>query len=155
MQHTKTFEAFISEKLTAKNPNDEVTVDVDMAYDNPRDAAIVFKKFNVKVKEIKGGQGTEHEVTGKKKDVLAYLQSEWYEMDDDTVKQYYPELLEGNELDEASVQVAGKSKPAGAKVLATVIIDHMMKENYLKPGADAAREPLINDIAKLIMDSTF
>lgn len=59
------------------------------------------------------------------------------------------------ELDEAMVQVAGKNKPSGAKVLATVIIEHMMKEKYLKPGADAAKDGLIDDIAKVIMDSTF
>ena len=58
-------------------------------------------------------------------------------------------------IDEASVQIAGKSKPSGAKVLATVIIEHMMKENYLKPGADSAKAGLIDDIAKVIMDSTF
>jgi hypothetical protein len=56
---------------------------------------------------------------------------------------------------EAAVQVAGKNKPSGAKVLATVIIEHMMKENYLKPGADVAKSGLIDDIAKVIMDSTF
>jgi hypothetical protein len=58
-------------------------------------------------------------------------------------------------IDEASVQIAGKNKPSGAKVLATVIVEHMMKENYLKPGADAAKDGLVSDIAKVIMDSTF
>jgi len=58
-------------------------------------------------------------------------------------------------MNEAMVQVAGKNKPAGAKVLATVVIEHMMKENYLKPGADAIKKDLIDDIAKIIMESTF
>jgi len=58
-------------------------------------------------------------------------------------------------LGEASVQVAGKSKPSGAKVLATVIVEHMMKENYLKPGADGIKNDLISDIADVIMNSTF
>ena len=40
-----------------------------------------------------------YEVTGKKKDILAYLQSEFYEMDDETVEEYYPELLEGNSFE--------------------------------------------------------
>jgi hypothetical protein len=65
------------------------------------------------------------------------------------------EEKEEETIDEASVQVAGKGKPSGAKVLATVIIEHMMKENYLKPGADAAKDGLISDVAKVIMDSTF
>ncbi len=59
------------------------------------------------------------------------------------------------DMNEAMVQVAGKNKPSGAKVLAKVIIEHMMKENYLKPGADAAKDGLVDDIAKVIMDSTF
>jgi len=58
-------------------------------------------------------------------------------------------------ISEAAVQIAGKSKPSGAQVLATVIIEHMMKENYLKPGADSAKEGLVDDIAKVIMDNTF
>jgi len=155
MKHTHTFEAFVNEKLTAKNPDQVVTINADMAYDNPKETAYVWKKFNLKVKEVKGGDGTDHEVTGKKKDILAYLQSEYYEMDDDTIKEFYPELLEGEELDEAMVQVAGKSKPSGAKVLALMIIEHMMKENYLKPGAESAKDALVNDVAKVIMENTF
>ena len=49
MKHAKTFEAFIAEKLTAKNPNEVVTIDADMAYDNPMDAKVVFNKFKLKV----------------------------------------------------------------------------------------------------------
>ena len=55
-------------------------------------------EFNIKVKGAKGEPGT-YEVTGKKKDILAYLQSEFYEMDDETVEEYYPELLEGNSFE--------------------------------------------------------
>jgi phenylpyruvate tautomerase PptA (4-oxalocrotonate tautomerase family) len=65
------------------------------------------------------------------------------------------EIASEETVDEAMVQVAGKNKPSGAKVLATVIIEYMMKENYLKPGADAVKKDLIEDIAKVIMDSTF
>jgi hypothetical protein len=66
-------------------------------------------------------------------------------------------ILKINEssVNEASVQVAGKSKPSGAKVLATVIVEHMMKENYLKPGAESVKNDLISDIADVIMNSTF
>ena len=59
------------------------------------------------------------------------------------------------QLHEAMVQVAGKSKPSGAQVLATVIIDHMIEENYLKPGADKIKASLVEDLKKIIMDSTF
>lgn len=59
------------------------------------------------------------------------------------------------EVNEAMVQIAGKAKPSGAKVLAKVIIEHMIKENYLKPGADNAKDGLVDDIANVIMESTF
>jgi hypothetical protein len=153
MKHAKTFEAFIAEKLTAKNPDEVITIDADMAYDDPRDAAIAFKKFGIKVKEVKGGQGTEHEITGKKKDILAYLQSEFYEMDDEDIKELYPELLEGDQMDEAMVQVSGKSKPAGAKILAMVIVDELEKNGMLKPGVNTNN--IKNDVMELIMDNTF
>lgn len=155
MKHAKTFEAFIAEKLTAKNPNDVVTIDADMAYDDPRDAKVAWNKYKIKVKEIKGGQGTEHEITGTKKDILAYLQSEFYEMGDEDIKELYPELLEGNELDEAMVQVAGKSKPAGAQVLATVILDYLIEDAKLIQPGDINRKKLIGDLQNIIMDSTF
>jgi hypothetical protein len=153
MKHAKTFEAFIAEKLTAKTPDEVITIDADMAYDDPRDAAIAFKKFGIKVKEVKGGQGTEHEITGKKKDILAYLQSEFYEMDDEDIKDLYPELLEGDQMDEAMVQVSGKSKPAGAKILAMVIVDELEKNGMLKPGVNTNN--IKNDVMELIMDNTF
>jgi len=63
------------------------------------------------------------------------------------------ETLEENS--QAMVQIAGKSKPSGAQVLATVIVDHMMDNQYLKPGADKVKKELISDLQKLIMDSTF
>jgi len=67
----------------------------------------------------------------------------------------FDEFLNEVTVNEAAVQIAGKNKPSGAKVLATVIIEHMMKENYLKPGADNAKDGLVDDIAKVIMDNTF
>ena len=153
MTHTKTFEAFVSEALSAKKPNEVITVDADMSFDNEREAAAGWKKFNLKVKALTGGQGTEHEIIGKKKDILAYLQSEYYEMDDEDIKEFYPELLEGNNLDEAMVQVAGKSKPSGAKVLAIVIMKYL-DDNLLIPGT-ANKKAIEAEIAQLIMDSTF
>ena len=54
---------------------------------------------------------------------------------------------------EAMVQVAGKSKPAGAKVLAMVIVDKLNSAGMIKPGANIAA---IKDAVEIIiMDSTF
>ena len=54
---------------------------------------------------------------------------------------------------EAMVQVAGKSKPSGAKVLAIVIMKYL-DDNLLIPGT-ANKKAIEAEIAQLIMDSTF
>jgi hypothetical protein len=155
----KTFENFINEKLSAKKPNETETIEVDMSYDEDEkaDVTAVWKKFKLTVKEIKGGQGTEHEVTGKKKDILAYLQSEYYEMDDESIEEYYPELLEGNILDEGMVQIAGSNKPSGARVLATLIVEELEKNGFINLNKnDKTGRNLIDAlVAKTIMDNTF
>lgn len=62
---------------------------------------------------------------------------------------------ESEEIDEAMVQVAGKSKPSGAQVLASLIIDSLIDNGYMKPGADKAKIALISEVQKIIMDNTF
>lgn len=96
-------ESVANEALKATKPNEVVTVDVDMAWDDSdkeedKAAKAAFKKYKITVKGANGQPGT-YEMTGKKKDILAYLQSEFYEMDDETVEEYYPELLEGNSFE--------------------------------------------------------
>ena len=54
---------------------------------------------------------------------------------------------------EAMVQVSGKSKPAGAKVLAMEIMKYL-DDNLLMPGT-ANKKAIEAEIAQLIMDSTF
>jgi hypothetical protein len=54
---------------------------------------------------------------------------------------------------EAMVQVSGKSKPAGAKILAMVIVDELEKNGMLKPGVNTNN--VKNDVMELIMSSTF
>lgn len=67
-----------------------------------------------------------------------------------------PLKKEGEEnTNEAMVQVAGKNKPSGAKVLAVTIIDFMEKENYFKPGFADAKSAVIDEVTKVIIDSTF
>jgi len=60
-----------------------------------------------------------------------------------------------SEVNEASVQVAGNAKPSGAQVLATVIVEHLIARDFLKPGIDKMKKDVIKDIQKVIMDSTF
>jgi len=58
---------------------------------------------------------------------------------------------------EAMVQIAGKDKPAGAKVLATVLVDYMIERDFLKPGMDGAstKRGLVQDLTQFIMNNTF
>ena len=63
--------------------------------------------------------------------------------------------IDESEVNEAMVQVAGKSKPSGAQVLATVLIDHLMERDFLKPGAGRVKNELVADLQKVIMDNTF
>lgn len=67
----------------------------------------------------------------------------------------FPTFDKFKETNEAMVQIAGKNKPSGAKVLALMIIEHMIKEQYLKPGAESAKDALVADIQKVIMENTF
>lgn len=54
---------------------------------------------------------------------------------------------------EAMVQVAGKSKPSGANVLAILIVKYL-DDNQLMPS-NANKKKITRDIMELIMDSTF
>jgi hypothetical protein len=63
--------------------------------------------------------------------------------------------IDKSELSEGMVQVAGKNKPSGAKVLATIIVDDLMKKEYLKPGADKVKSYLVDDVQDVIMNNTF
>ena len=85
------FESFVNE-------SEVETIELDMAWDSSsaeddKAAKAAFKKYKIKVKGADGQPGT-YEVTGKKKDILAYLKSDFYEMDQETIEEYYPELLE-------------------------------------------------------------
>lgn len=77
-----------------------VTIELDMAWDDDDAAQEAFQKYNIDVKGTDGRPGT-YEVTGKKEDILAYLKSPYYDMDDETIEQYYPEILDG-EMEETS-----------------------------------------------------
>jgi RNA polymerase-interacting CarD/CdnL/TRCF family regulator len=111
----------LKEALTSKKPNEVETIELDMAWDDSdkeedKAAKAAFKKYKLTVKGANGQPGT-YEMTGKKKDILAYLQSEFYDMDADTVEEYYPELLEANSNYGAP---AGLSKAETKKVAETL-----------------------------------
>jgi hypothetical protein len=104
-----------NEALKAKTPNEVITIELDMAWDDSnkdedKAAKAAFKKFKIKVELLsrlrmpaghaESSQAGTFEVTGKKKDILAYLQSEFYDMDADDIEEYYPELVNESRVNE-------------------------------------------------------
>ncbi len=67
----------------------KTTIDIDYIGDKD-DAKAAEKKFKIK---IKMGRGTA-DVTGEKKNILAWLSSDSYGMDSDDIEDIFPELLE-------------------------------------------------------------
>lgn len=87
----------------SENENDIVTIELDMAWDHmdpEEDAAAqaAFDQYGIEVREINGNPGT-FEVTGRKEDILSYLTSKFYDMEEEDIAYYYPELLD-SELEE-------------------------------------------------------
>ena len=93
----------MTEKLS--QTTNVTSIDLDMGWDDSdpeedKAAKAAFKKYRIKVSEIEGNPGT-YKVTGTKKDILKYLKSDFYDMDQEDIEQYYPELLEKeNDLEE-------------------------------------------------------
>ena len=134
MKHIKLFEDFVNEALSSKKPNDIITIDLDMAWDDSdteedKAAKDAFKKYNIKVKEVKSNPGT-FNVTGKKKDILGYLQSEFYEMDADDIKEFYPELLEGNSEDDHAIKIHEAERYRGITIRKADAIDTKYWADY-------------------------
>ena len=105
MKNIKTFRKvragiLLNEKLKAKRPGDTITIDVDLDYDpnsnsaQDKASAKIFKKYKLDVTN-NGASEVSFDVTGKKQDIIDYLQSKYYEFDDEDVEDIYPELLEG------------------------------------------------------------
>lgn len=75
----------------------KTTVDVDFIGDKD-DAKAAEKKFKIK---IKMGRGTA-DVTGEKKNIIAWLSSDMYGMDSDDIEDIFPELLEATSKKEGN-----------------------------------------------------
>lgn len=79
----------IDEKL--KPGKGRETIDVDYIGDKDLTKKLE-SKFKVKIKQT---GSTTADIMGEKKNILAFVQSDAYMMDDEDVKDLYPELLEG------------------------------------------------------------
>jgi hypothetical protein len=98
-------------KEAAKPSNGESTVGLDVV--DAKSAMKDMKKFKLKTKEGKGnGSADEVIVTGKNVDIFKYLTSNYYDMDTDEIEEFYPELFESVDLEEAFDRLPGHVKTA-------------------------------------------
>lgn len=76
------------------NQDEILTIDVDMAEGDDaqaeREIAKAIKKYNL----TREDNGAGYDLTGKRKDLLAYLKSDFYGVDDSDIEDLWPELLE-------------------------------------------------------------
>lgn len=99
------------------------TVDIDHTGEGIPAAS---SKYKLKFKKTRNG----YDVSGEKKNILAYLQSKEYDMDSDDIEDLFPELLEGNmAYENALVKKAVKiaSSMGGAMTPAVKKIEKLKK----------------------------
>ena len=99
------------------------TVDIDHTGEGIPAAS---SKYKIKFKKTRNG----YDVSGEKKNILAYLQSKEYDMDSDDIEELFPELLEGNmAYENALVKKAVKiaSSMGGAMTPAVKKIEKLKK----------------------------
>ena len=84
-------ESVITERLRVKKPNELATIDIDYI-GNSSDRSQSERKHRIKIK-MTGRQTAD--VTGKKGDIVKFLQGDAYAMDDEDIEDIFPELLEG------------------------------------------------------------
>ena len=114
-------EGTILEKLKAGRG--KATVDIDHTGEG---IPMASSKYKLKFKKTRNG----YDVSGEKKNILAYLQSKEYDMDSDDIEDLFPELLEGNmAYENALVKKAVKiaSSMGGAMTPAVKKIEKLKK----------------------------
>ena len=84
-------ESVLIEKLRLRSPNKIATIDIDYI-GSSSDINQSQRQHNIKIKKT-GRQIAD--ITGKKGDIVAFLQGDAYAMDDEDIKEIFPELLEG------------------------------------------------------------
>ena len=120
-------DAVLAESLkeALKPSNGKSTVGLDVV--DAKSAMKDMKKFKLKAKEGKGNSSADEViVTGKNADIFKYLTSNYYDMDTDEIEEFYPELFESVDLEEATMS-------QGVKTAATQIYS---LENSLKVGSN-------------------
>jgi len=153
MKNIKTFRkvraSIINEKLKAKKPSDKITIDVDLDY-NPdsdeqqdRDSEKIFKKFKLDVTP-NGATDVSFDMSGKKQDLINYLQSKYYSFDDEDIRDLYPELLETVKegfLDKFKKRGPSLDEPVWFEAIADAALAQLQKHHKWKDMELAAMGP--------------
>jgi Txe/YoeB family toxin of Txe-Axe toxin-antitoxin module len=84
-------ESVLTEKLRLRSPSKTTTIDIDYI-GSSSDINQSQREYNIKIKKT-GRQMAD--ITGKKGDIVKFLQGDAYAMDDEDIKDLFPELLEG------------------------------------------------------------
>lgn len=95
----KTLQELIKEQTLLKEAN--LTILMDLAYDNDKEMQADMKKFGISAKFYKRqGGAEEYKVTGPKDKLKKYV-LDWgqYSYDKDELEEMYPELFESNQLE--------------------------------------------------------
>jgi hypothetical protein len=109
----------------AKPSNGKSTIGIDVV--DAKAAMKDMSKFKLKAKAGKGNNSADELiVTGKNVDIFKYLTSQSYDMDTDEIEEFYPELYESVDLEEATMS-------QGVKTAATQIYS---LEKSLKAGSN-------------------
>ena len=119
------------ENLRPKNPNKTSTIDIDIV--DPGTALRVMKKFGLKADKVrKSGGANAVKITGKNKDLLAYLTSKDYDMDKEDIKDLFgKDILESLDIDEGKMKELHALVSKGVKDPKKIA-----KELGLKPSKD-------------------
>ena len=136
-------DAVLAESLkeAAKPSNGTSTVGLDVV--DAKSAMKDMKKFKLKAKEGKGnGSADELIVTGKNADIFKYLTSDHYDMDTDEIEEFYPELYESVDLEEATdtVDINTPTRDA-AKRLAKKLANKFSPLRSLTPKGKSVTVP--------------
>jgi Txe/YoeB family toxin of Txe-Axe toxin-antitoxin module len=84
-------ESVLTEKLRLRSPSKTTTIDIDYI-GSSSDINQSQREYNIKIKKT-GRQMAD--ITGKKGDIVKFLQGDAYAMDDEDIEDIFPELLEG------------------------------------------------------------
>tara|TARA_B100000963_G_scaffold49748_1_gene37958 strand:- start:370 stop:1524 length:1155 start_codon:yes stop_codon:yes gene_type:complete len=94
----------VVKEYTITVPLNEETIDVD--YIGGREASKKYeRKFKIKIKDT---GSTTADITGSKANLIKFLKSDAYLMDEDEIEELYPELMEGVSNEESEKQAAYK-----------------------------------------------